>query len=101
MADFTVLGPDDAPEREIRVPDSVHFELMRLADECGASSFAPFHDYYGDTEVVVEALPKLSQEIRMLRSHAQSPDLLRLLSELDGLVTYALTTRRSLHALAD
>lgn len=99
--DLTLLGTDGAPERYVPISDRAHSELMLLANECGANSLAPFQDYYGDEEVVVEALPKLSQELQTLRSRAQSPELLRLLSELDGLVAYALTTRRSLHVLGD
>lgn len=99
--DLTVLGADGAPERSVSISVDLHAELMRLAAEVEAKHLARFQSYYTDAEVPVEGLAELSREIGVLRHKARSPDLVQLLSDLDGLVAHALANRRAVHAIAD
>jgi hypothetical protein len=99
--DFAVLGESGAPERFVSLSVDLHHELLTTAADLGMDQFQCFADYYQDAEVVVDALPRLVEQIRALRTRTSSEDLQHFLDDLGDLMSYAVATGRSLHAIAD
>ncbi len=99
--DFAVLGQNGSPEKTVSLGVDLHYELVTTAAARGLTCFQDFTDYYVDAEVAVDALPGLVEQIRLLHDQTVSVELLRFLDDLGGLIAYAATQRRTLHAIAD
>jgi hypothetical protein len=99
--DFAVLGSTGAPEATVQLGVELHHQLLSCATVRNLRSLLTFEDYYEDAEVSIEQLPTLASEVQFLSSEANSAELRMFLGALDNLITSAILTGRSLHAIAD
>ena|SRR5436189_3460401 len=99
--DFAVLGQNGAPEKTVSLGVDLHHELITAASSRGLGRFQDFADYYEDTEIAVDGLAGLAEQVRVLRAQVSSTDLHCFLDGLSELIGYAVANGKALHAIAD
>jgi hypothetical protein len=99
--DFVVLGQHGSPEKTVPLNVDLHHELITAAANHGLTLFGAFDNYYEDVEIVISNLSGLAEQVEMLRVQAGSINLRRFLDDLSGLIAYAVSNGKALHAIAD
>ena len=99
--EFVVLGQDGAQEIAVPLNAELHHDFMAAASSAGLVFLQRFDDYYEDVQISVTNLPMMIEQVSVLQASGCSSALRLFLSDLDSLISYAIASKKTLHAIAD
>ncbi len=99
--DFAVLTEDETSADIVSLGMIEHDVLMTLAEQLGLTQLLRIEDYCEEIDFSFSELPKLAEDLSIVKNSATSRELKEFAKQLDALITIALKRKRQLTAVPD
>ena len=99
--DFAVLSEDENSADIVSLEWVQHEVLIDLAEQNKLVQLLRFEDYFEEVDLVPAQLPKLAEELHILKKAAATPDIVDFAHKLEALIVIAIKRQHKLSAVPD
>ncbi|MYM37666.1 hypothetical protein GTP38_25405 [Duganella sp. FT94W] len=99
--DFAVLSEDEKSADIVALEWEQHDILIGIAEQNKLTQVMRFADYFEEVNVTPAQLPKLVEELGIIKKMATSPDIVTFAGELEALSILAIKRQQRISAVPD
>ncbi|SDH42690.1 MULTISPECIES: hypothetical protein [unclassified Duganella] len=99
--DFAVLSEDETSADIVSLEWVQHEVLIDLAEQNKLMQLLRFEDYFEEVDLVPSQLPKLAEELDLVKKSTAPPDIVEFANKLAALIVVAIKRKQKLSAVPD